>query len=327
MAETCDANNIGGDEEASRKRILNWVRVLAIIGGVLGLLNAVALFWWAGLIVAALGAVAGGVLGFFLGQAWDWFSRLKTQNPNKITIMGMAKCAGKNPWGLQPWTDGDWTCNMGELTLASPHDLTITVPGAVTQIDEVRQRPAPGSGLAKAFESFNEKDCSPTSTAACKTPILHCEISSNVGSYSVVGGAIGSVAGAIAGGIAGAAACVALAIFTFGLGAALCAILIAAGIALGAAAGGLLGSLIGSTVGAIADAISDFDRLGKTIEDNRNCFLFVFGTWVTDTSHEHNEIHDIEAVTIIECGVNSTQSGLRLAGAVGIGRHPSDLDP
>ena len=327
MAEHCDANNIGGDTDASKKRILNWTTVLAILGAIVAYLNVAAAAGWIALLAVALGAIAGGILGFAIGSAWDWFSRLKTHNPDKITIQGMVKCAGKNPWGLQPWTDGDWTCNMGDLKLVSPSDLIVTAPGAATQVDEVRTRAAPGSGLGQAFKSYNEGDCNPGNTAACKTDILHCEISSHVGSYSVVGGAVGSVIGAVVGGIVGAALCAAITFFTFGLGAALCVALIALGIAVGAAAGFFVGSLIGSAIGELVDALSDFDRLGKTIEENRNCILFVSGTWVTDTSHQHNEIHDIEAVTIVECDVRSAASGLRLAGAVGIGRHPSDRDP
>ena len=55
--------------------------------------------------------------------------------------------------------------------------------------------------------------------------------------------------------------------------------------------------------------------------------LFVTGTWVTDISHGHNEIHDIQSVGIVECGVGSSSNPLTIAGAVGIGRHPSGEDP
>jgi hypothetical protein len=65
--------------------------------------------------------------------------------------------------------------------------LAITAPGAVFGIDEIRLRAAPGSGLEYAFPSFNED--------AHRTPILHCELSSHIGDYAVVGGAVGSAVG------------------------------------------------------------------------------------------------------------------------------------
>jgi hypothetical protein len=321
MGEECSAHNDGGNNSAGFDRVVAWTEGGAAAGAVLGLLYAasIGLSWWGGLIIIGIVAVGGAGMGLFIGQAAAWFSRLKTQTPDTITILASVKCAGKNPWGLQPWTDGDWTCNMGDLALAAPSDLQVTAPGATTQVDEVRLRAAPGSGLAHAFPTFNEDEH--------HTPVLHCEISSHVGSYAVVGGAIGTVAGAVAGALIGAAICVALALVTFGIGGLLCAICVAVGFALGAWGGGALGDLAGAAIGAIADAVSDFDHLGKTIEDNRGCFIFISGTWVTDISHEHNEIHDIEAVTIAECGVGSAASGLQIAGAVGIGRHPSDIDP
>jgi hypothetical protein len=58
------------------------------------------------------------------------------------------------------------------------------------------------------------------------------------------------------------------------------------------------------------------------------CQMFLTGRWVTDLSHQHNEIHDLEAAVIIECGVTgATSSGLELAGTVGTGRHPAGPDP
>lgn len=56
--------------------------------------------------------------------------------------------------------------------------------------------------------------------------------------------------------------------------------------------------------------------------------MFLTGRWVTDVSHQHNEIHDLEAAVLIDCDVpGSTSSGLESAGAVGIGRHPGGRDP
>ena len=54
------------------------------------------------------------------------------------------------------------------------------------------------------------------------------------------------------------------------------------------------------------------------------------GTWVTDSSHQHNEIHDIESAQLIECNDCDTatkESSQGLIAAVGIGRHPTGLDP
>jgi hypothetical protein len=323
----CSAHNVGGNNNAGFQRVLNAMFVGLAGGVLLGIAFAASmgLGWLGGLAVMAIVAVGGAGLGMFIGQAWAWFTRLKTQNPDTITIEGMAECAGKNAWGLQPFTDGDWTTNMGSLTLAAPVDLPVTAPGAVTQIDEVRTRPAPGSGLAQAFKSCNSDPVS----SVCKPgeDILHCEISSHVGNDCVVGGAVGSVAGGIAGAIIGAAICTALGLVTFGIGALLCAIIIAVAFALGVWAGGAVGEVVGSVVGAIQDAVTDFDKDGKTIEANMGCFFFVTGKWVTDISHEHNEIHDITAVTIVECGLGSSSQGLAYGGAVGTGRHPSGPDP
>src|SRR5206468_3735118 len=138
---------------------------------------------------------------------------------------------------------------------------------------------------------------------------------------------VGAAGGAIAGAIAGAAICAALSILTLGIGLAFCALIVALAIALGAGAGYFAGAAAGSAIGALVDALSDFDRLGKTIESNRDCVITVTGRWVTDTSHQHNEIHDIEAVALSDCGVGSATSGLQIAATVGIGRHPSGEDP
>ena len=55
------------------------------------------------------------------------------------------------------------------------------------------------------------------------------------------------------------------------------------------------------------------------------------GRWITDSSHQHNEIHDVESAQIIECNdchldaTGSASAGL--IAAVGIGRHPTGRDP
>jgi hypothetical protein len=69
-----------------------------------------------------------------------------------------------------------------------------------------------------------------------------------------------------------------------------------------------------------------FGERGKAVEQGE-C-MFLTGSWVTDLSHQHNEIHDLEAAVIIECDEpDSTSSGLEFGGAVGTGRHPSGPDP
>ena len=287
----CDAHNVGGDDAASRNRITGYAAAGAAIGAVLALIAAFGPVSWALVLTVLAGAVAGLALGFFVGSAYDWFNRLKVQSPSRITIHGRVKCAGRNPLGFQPFSDGDWTCNMGDLTLALPADLPKTVGAAITQIDEVRLRPAPGSNLPQAYPSFNEE--------ARATPILHCEITALAGTFSVTGGAIGSVVGAGAGALAGAVVCAALGLFTFGIGAALCLLVVAVGVAAGAVGGGILGSAIGAFLGWLADELSDFDQLGESIEEHQRYSMFITGRWVTDLSHEHHEIHDIEALQIV----------------------------
>lgn len=319
----CSAHNVGGDNAASMKRIIGYLLAAAAIGAAAGLIFAL-VNGAAGLTAALIllfVALAGASLGFFIGSAVDWFARLKDQIPGTITIAGRAKCTGRNPFGFQPFSDGDWTCNMGDLALAAPTSLAVTAPGAVTQVDEVRLRAAPGSNLSQAFPSFNSD--------AHDVPILHCELSALAGDLSVVGGAVGSVVGLALGIAAGIAACIALGIFTFGIGAAVCALIIAILAAAGAFAGGAVGSLVGAFIGWLIDEISDFDKLGETIESNRNCLLFVTGSWVTDISHEHNEIHDIESVQVVDCPrIDVPKQPLvpNVMGAVAIGRQPAGGD-
>jgi hypothetical protein len=315
----CDANNIGGDNDAGVKRVESWGGLGALIGGIVGII-------FGGLPGAAAGAAAGLVVGLGVGQAIAWFSRLKEHNPKTITIGGTVACAGRNPFGFQPWTDGDWTFNIGDIALLLPTDLAITVAGANTQEDEIRLRVAPGAEAA--FKSFNEADCSPSNIAACKTDILHCEISSRQGGYAVVGGAIGSVVGAAAGIGAAAAACAALGIFTFGIGALVCLLVAAVVAALASAAGTAVGDAVGAVVGRIADEASDFDKLGKTIQALQDCTISLTGTWVTDRSHQHNEIHDIESMQVLFCYSRGDRTSSRAssAGIAAIGRRPTGGD-
>jgi len=326
MAE-CSAHNNAGDNDAGFKRVLAFLGPGAALGAVLGAVISAG----AGLgpfLGLGAGVAAGAALAVAWGQVWAWYTRLKVQATNPITIVGTPHCAGKNHFGIQPFTDGDWTTNMGDppFKLVFPTDLALS-PGVTDPMVEIRTRAAPDSGLPNAVMSFNDPACSPSNPAACKTPILHCEISSNIGGASVVGGAVGTTAGVIGGAIAAAIICAALGAFTFGIGALLCLILAAIVMAILAVAGYLIGSFVGSVVGAIIDAASDFDKQGQFLEAHQQCVYKVSGRWVTDISHQHNEIHDISSIVLVECGVGSAASALTLTAAVGTGRHPSGMDP
>ena len=306
MAE-CSANNLGGNNSAGLQRVLQWAGAGALAGFLVGILSGFG--GWA-LFFATL---AGLSVGAFVGQAIAWFSRLKEQTPRTITMAGVVKCFGRNSFGFQPFSDGDWTCNLGELKLLAPLDLPVTVSNTLfDQVEEVRRRAAPGSGLVEAFPSFNDD--------AHTVPILHCEITAHAGDYAVVGGAVGSVAGLVAGIAIGLAICAAAGIFTFGIGALLCALIVAVLAAIGAFAGGVVGDFVGAFIGWVVDELGDFDKLGKSIESHFNCTIIITGRWVTDISHEHNEIHDIEAVQITDCNWPKIHP---LTGVVGIGRAPA----
>jgi hypothetical protein len=323
----CSAHNIGGDNSMGFQRVLNLVPLGAVLGA--GILTAVAT---ATGFPAALGLGGGAAAGAALFAAWGqvaaWFSRLKEQNTNPITIVGTPHCAGKNHFGIQPFSDGDWTTNIGHepFKLVFPTDLALS-PGVTDPMVEIRTRAAFDSGIPKAFMSFNDGACSPDNPAACVTPILHCEISSNIGGASVIGGAIGATAGVVGGLVAAAIICAALGAFTFGIGALLCLIIAAIVVAALALAGYIIGAFAGSVVGAIMDAVSDFDKEGQFLEAHQQCVYKVSGRWVTDISHQHNEIHDITSIVLVECGVGSAGSALTFTGAVGTGRHPSGMDP
>jgi hypothetical protein len=259
-------------------------------------------------VIVAAGAAA--VWAGFIGYAVEWSRRLKVQNPRTISVSAIVVCAGKNS-GVPPFNDGDWTFNVGEAW-----SVTMPTDGSLT-MDVVRTRAAPDSGLSVAFRTTPSPDDA--------TPVFHVEISSNIGDFGAVGAAIGSTAGLIGGIIAGAAICAALGILTLGIGFALCALIIAVAALLGAALGGLAGAAIGGGIGWIADQLSDFEERGKVVQEG--CRMTLTGRWVTDISHQHNEIHDLEAAVIEDCGLDSSASGLTIAGAVGIGRHPQGPDP
>lgn len=308
-----------GNKGAAEGRVLGWVAGGAILGGVLAYLNAAGVAGFAsggavgllGLAILILGATAGAVLGFWIGFAVNWFDRLFVQDPSTISMSGCVLCAGKNT-GFPPWNDNDWTFNLGgsSLILLSP-----ALAGLDT--NEIRNRDAPGGGPA-----FPVKD------PATGQQALHCEISSHIGDYAAIGGAVGSVAGAVAGAIVGAAICVALALATFGIGGLICALIVVAAILIGAIAGGFLGDAIGAGIGWIADELDDFDERGEAI--TRGCIMVLTGRWVTDSSHQWNEIHDIESAQLVECNDCHSTTGSKsepLIAAVGIGRHPTGKDP
>ena len=317
----CEVNNQepGRNRDAGEGRVLGWVAGGAALGGLLAYLNAADIAGFAaggavgllGLAIIAVGALAGAELGFAIGWAVNWFDRLFTQNPSTITLSGCVLCAGKNT-GFPPWNDNDWTFNLGgkPLKLEAPLDAGLT-------LDEIKTRDAPGNGPAFAVVD-----------AGSGQQALHCEIGSHIGDYAAVGGAVGSVAGAVAGAIAGAVICAALALVTFGIGGLICALIVAAAIAIGAAVGYFAGDAIGALAGYIADQLDDFDERGEAI--HRGCLMRFTGRWVTDSSHQHNEIHDIASAQLIECNQCDSapaSSSQGLIAAVGIGRHPTGLDP
>lgn len=307
-----------GDKDAAQGRVIKWVIGGASVFGLAGYLAAAAAgATGVGLLLAAaiiiVSAVGGAAVGFWVGFAVNWFDRLFEQSPRTITMAGCVLCAGKNT-GFPPFNDNDWTFNLGgsSLTLLDP-----TIAGL--DVAEIRTRSAPDDGPA-----FTVVD------AASGQPALHCEISSHMGDFAAVGGAAGAVAGAIVGAIAGAAICAALGVATFGIGALACLLVIAAAIALGAIGGGFLGDAIGAGIGWIADELSDFDERGEAI--SRGCLMNFTGRWVSDSSHQWNEIHDIESAQLIECTDchEDPTTGVRsepLIAAVGIGRHPTGVDP
>lgn len=315
----CDTMHDGaGDYDAGEGRVLGWVAGGAgLVGlaafleaaGISGLSGGALAIVFAAIVVAAL---AGAVIGFFVGFAVNWFDRLHVQTPSTITMAGCILCAGKNS-GIPPWHDNDWTFNLGGRALAL---LSPIIAGL--DVQEIRTRDAPGGGPA-------ETTVDPTT----RQPALHCEIGSHIGDYSAVGGAVGAVGGAIAGALIGAAICVAAGLATFGIGAAVCLLIVAAAILLGAAAGGAAGTAIGGVAGWVADELSDFDERGEAI--TRGCIMNLTGRWVTDSSHQHNEIHDIASAQLIECTdchLDATGTGTGpLIAAVGTGRHPTGRDP
>jgi hypothetical protein len=315
----CSTKHDGaGDHDAGRGRVLGWVFGGAGALGLATFLEAAGIAGITGpavlIIIAAIivGALAGAVLGFFIGWAVNWFDRLHVQTPATITMAGCVLCAGKNT-GIPPLHDNDWTFNLGgpRLALLAPTDAGLDV-------QEIRTRDAPGGGPAET-----------TVDPATGLPALHCEIGSLIADYSAIGGAVGSVAGAIAGAVIGAAICVALGLATFGIGAALCLLIVAAAILLGASLGGIAGTAIGGVIGWIGDELRDFDELGEAI--TRGCIMNLTGRWITDSSHQHNEIHDIASAQLVECNdcQNDTTGGTTpiLLAAVGIGRHPTGRDP
>jgi hypothetical protein len=315
----CDTVHDGaGDSNAGEGRVLRWVWGGAGVVGGAAFLEAAGIAGLSGgaiAVVAAailVAALAGAVLGFFIGFAVNWFDRLHVQDPSQITMAGCILCAGKNT-GIPPIHDNDWTFNLGGPALALLDPIM-----AGLDVQEIRTRDAPGGGPAET-----------TVDPATRQPDLHCEIGSHIGDYAAVGGAAGSVAGAVAGALAGAAICVAAGLATFGIGAAICLLIVAAMILGGAALGGIAGTAVGGVAGWVADELSDFDERGEAI--SRGCIMNLTGRWVTDSSHQHNEIHDIASAQLIECndcqedGTGSTSSGL--VAAIGIGRQPTGRDP
>jgi hypothetical protein len=308
-----------GNYDWSANRITVWAMIGGAGGAIWAILNLIGTgpFGWAAALAIAFAFVAGAGLGFWVGNGVEWFVRLKEQDPKTITVTGFIVCAGKNS-GIPPFHDNDWTFNMAHDP--PPMALKVVFPNLPgLDVNQVLTRAAPGSGQSQSYHSLDPN--------LGKRPVFHCEIGSHIGDYAAAGGAIGSVAGTVAAIAAGIAICVALGIFTFGIGAALCLLIVAILAAAGAWVGGFVGNLIGGGLGWIADKFSDFDEKGEAITKN-TCMAFT-GTWVTDKSHQHNEIHDIESAQIVECGeaIGAAASPLGVVAAVGIGRHPTGPDP
>jgi hypothetical protein len=313
----CDTSPHNDLYETGERRVVGWVIGGAIVVGLAAFAEAAGIAGLAGgafLIVAlaiAVAAVGGAIVGFFVGFAVNWFDRLHVQDPRTITMTGCILCAGKNT-GIPPFNDNDWTFNLGGmLALAAP-----IIAGL--DVNQIRTRSAPGAGAVQMVQD-----------PASGQQILHCEIGSRIGDYAAVGAAIGSVAGTVAGAVVGAIICAALGLLTFGIGAALCLLVVAIAILVGAAAGGVVGDAIGGVAGWIADELSDFNELGESV--SRGCIMSLTGRWITDGSHGHNEIHDVESAQIIECNDcdkdPTGSAGAGLVAAVGIGRHPTGRDP
>lgn len=319
----CDTDPVTGDKKAGHKKVTAWAVVAGILAAAATYLYladitfGVAIAGWPAVLLVLAVVVAffaGAALGFFIGFAANWFDRLHEQRPRTITVVGCIVCAGKNR-GIQPFNDNDWTFNVADpLRLVSP-----TVAGL--DENQILTRAAPGSGMDSASRIIDPES---------GLRAFHCEISSHVGAWGAVGGAVGSVAGAIAGAAIGAAICAGLGIATLGLAIAVCALIVAALVLAGALAGGFGGAALGSAIGHGLDALSDFDERGEAIREG--CQMTLTGRWVSDSSHEHNEIHDVEAAVIGDCGLTcgqtgSNSQGILVAATVGIARHPSGIDP
>jgi hypothetical protein len=326
----CDTRNHPneGDYEWSKKRVTTWFLVGFAGGALLTYLNIVSALGGAALgglgALAAVGAIlagaaAVGLVSMFVGYGVEWFTRLKTQNPSTITFDGWVVCVARNLGNPGPpaFCDGDWTCNVAEHfpgVVPSLPSWSVFFPSGLS-VDEVRTRVAPGAEFAgRVFDPDNGG-----------VDVFHTEIGSRIGDYAAIGGMVGAPVGAALGVAAGIAICAALGIATFGIGLAVCALIVALAAAAGAAAGGALGQWAGGGIGAIVDAVDDFDEAGEVVQ--RGCLVRLTGTWVTDRSHQHNEIHDVTSAQILECGEAAARAPLQTAAAVGIGRHPTGPDP
>jgi len=319
----CDTENDPGqgDYKWSKGRVTTWA-LIGFFAGWTGMLVALGLAGATGLAGAGAVLFAGlaiGLASMFIGYGVEWFTRLKAHDPEEITFTGWAVCAARNlgNWGLGAWDDGDWTFNvaptMPGVSVDPAKTWAVNAPTGLT-VEDVRTRVAPDAEFAGTVHDPRNG-----------LPILHTEISSHIGDYAAAGGAIGAGVGLAAGIAAGIAICAAVGVLTFGIGFALCALIIAAAAAAGAFVGGAGGQWVGGAIGGLVDLAEDFDSEGDAIHEG--CFVTLTGTWVTDRSHQHNEIHDIKSIVINECGTAGASSPLTIAGAVGIGRHPSGPDP
>jgi len=105
----CDTSPHNDLYESGERRVLGWVGGgalgLATYGGIeaatFGALTGPQIL----MVLAAIAALAlaGAVLGFFVGFAVLWFDRLHVQTPSTITMAGCVFCAGQNT-GIPPFT-------------------------------------------------------------------------------------------------------------------------------------------------------------------------------------------------------------------------------
>ena len=300
-----------GDPDCTTSDIINWSLLAGACAGFVAYVIAA-------LLTSSLYNIGAIVLFTFISaltiaatyqQLCNWYDRLKIHDPKTITIQGKLLCAKRNtgfPY-VAPFVDGDWTFNIGgdtknEFKFLAPNDLQLCYGG--TQLDEIRVRnPEPKSTPYNKIKD----ECSDVEA-------IHCEISSAMGTASVIGEFAGTVVASVVGIVLmflylGCAA-------TLGIGCVLAIILAI----LAPLIGSYVGGLIGTAVGAIDDWYNDTGNVGKSIDVGK--IVVASGTWVSDSGHLWNEIHDVESLFAVELKGSSNVN--QNSAAVMIGRYPID---